>query len=99
MEWTYNEQTNQYEGTYDDTVMYLVEPDCDNPDQWQWVTADPDGYGAYGFDTADEAMADADSDWNTLDHSEEVAQPTAEDIDEMYGDWLYHARRDDPEYF
>ena len=94
---------NKYTGYNDeDEALYIVEPDCDNPEQWQWVTVDPDGYGTYSFDTAQEAMDDAEEDYASVVTNTETPEEvtyTHEEIEEIMGDRLYEARRDDSEYF
>ena len=84
---------NKWLGFDDDTVLYYVEPDCDDPTKWQWVTVDPNGYGTYAYDTAEEAMKEADEDWaeNQIIVGGEDDDPifTAEELEEIYGDRLY----------
>ena len=86
---------NEWLGYVDNELVYKVAQDG-TEDGWWYFEHLGDKDGMDGYNTAEDAKAEAEA-----DYAEHNAEPelTKEDLDEMYADWLYHARRDDPEYF
>lgn len=89
------EENGEHLGFDDDTFLYRVAKD-ENGWYWEYV---PDMDGSYGYDTAEEAMADAEKDceahdievdWEDLDL--EDLDIDLEDLEEVYWDAVAHER-------
>lgn len=95
MEW--HEENGKHLGFIDGTFLYLVAYE-DGSWYWEFV---PDMDGFDGYDTAEEAMADAMADADEhgwLEESEEEEEEqgyTTEEMDEILGDLLYDERKEE----
>ena len=93
--WFELENAPGFVGFDDDCPLYYVRQDKEG---WYWE--DTWGFGEGGFETAEEAKAEAEKYASTLydDDEKEASLSLAEEM-EILGDILYEARRDDPKFF
>lgn len=86
----YEENGNRL-GFDDDTFLYRVAKEADG---WYWVYV-PDMDGFDGYDTAEEAMADAEKDYEAHDFNiewEDLEPLDLEDLESAYWDAVAHER-------
>lgn len=85
LEWTLMENGKGWIGWEDDCPRYFVKQDEDG---WYWE--DSWGFGVGGYDTADEAKAEAEKDLPIPSYEEEGF--TAEELEEIHWDDEAHER-------
>ena len=86
------EENGKHLGFIDGTYLYRVAKD-ENGWYWEFIL-DMDGMD--GYDTAEEAMADAEADARAHDLEEnEITACTLEEINEILGDRLYEERKEE----
>lgn len=79
-----------YIGFDDDTAVYYVRTDENG---WYWT--DVDGYGYGGFESPEEAMADAEREWAGRQAYEEEGEGfTLAEMEEILGDLLFEENRE-----
>ena len=90
MEW--HEENGKHLGFIDGTFLYKVAKD-ENGWYWEYV---PDMDGFDGYDTAEEAMADAEADAKVHGwEDDENTTYTLEEVEEILGDMIFEARREE----
>lgn len=90
MEWY--KENGKYLGFIDGTYLYRVAED-ENGWYWEFV---PEMEGMDGYDTAEEAMADAKADAEAHEWKDcEEEGYTLEEINEILGDRLYDERKEE----
>ena len=85
------EENGEHLGFDDDTFLYRVAKD-ENSWYWEYV---PDMEGIDGYDTAEEAMADAEKDREAHDLEvdwEDLEPLDLEDLEDIYWDEVAHER-------
>ena len=85
------EENGEHLGFDDDTLLYRVAKD-ENGWYWEYV---PDMEGIDGYDTAEEAMADAEKDCEAHDLEvdwEDLEPLDLEDLEGIYWDEVAHER-------
>ena len=83
------EENGKHLGFIDGTYLYRVAKD-ENGWYWEFV---PDMDGMDGYDTAEEAMADAEADARAHEWEEEEEEGyTLEEIEEILGDMIFETR-------
>lgn len=86
------EENGKYLGFIDDTFLYKVAKD-ENGWYWEYV---PDMDGFDGYDTAEEAMTDAEADAKAHEWEDnENITYTLEEVEEILGDMIFEARREE----
>lgn len=88
-------ENGKYLGFEDDTLLYLVYNEG-NGFGWEWEYV-PDMDGFDGYDTAEEAMADAEADaeshnYDFDDDDEDLDLLTWEDLEDIHWDEVAHER-------
>jgi hypothetical protein len=84
-------ENEKHLGFVDGTFLYRVAKD-ENGWRWEYV---PDMYGFDGYDTAEEAMADAEKDYKALDFEidwDDLEPLDLEDLEDAYWDAVAHER-------
>lgn len=90
MEW--HEENGKHLGFIDGTFLYKVVKD-ENGWYWEYV---PDMDGFDGYDTAEEAMVDAEADAKAHGwEDDENTTYTLEEVEEILGDMIFEARREE----
>lgn len=86
------EENGKHLGFIDGTFLYKVAKD-ENGWYWEYV---PDMDGFDGYDTAEEAMADAEADASAHElEDDENTTYTLEEVEEILGDIIFEARREE----
>lgn len=85
LDWTLMENGKGWIGWEDDCPRYFVKQDEDG---WYWE--DSWGFGCGGFDTAEEAKAEAEADCPAPSYNEQGF--TAEELEDIHWDEIAHER-------
>lgn len=85
LDWTLMENGKGWIGWEDDCPRYFVKQDEDG---WYWE--DGWGFGCGGFDTAEEAKAEAEADCPAPNYNEQGF--TAEELEDIHWDEIAHER-------
>ena len=86
------EENGKYLGFIDGTFLYKVAKDKNG---WYWEYV-PDMDGFDGYDIAEEAMAEAEADARVHEwEDDENTTYTLEEVEEILGDMIFEARREE----